>query len=113
VLHNVAWETRARGGRYYTRSTRRNGRIYRQYVGTGPAAEFAALVDEQCRSDHAASRNQGMAVRQQFEELDRALSELDTVVEASARLALICSGFHQHHRGEWRRRRGQAQEDPG
>jgi hypothetical protein len=36
----MAWESRR--GRYYTRCQRVQGRVQRQYLGTGPAAEQAA-----------------------------------------------------------------------
>src|SRR4051812_49982034 len=42
----VPWEVRGKHGkRYYYRTRRRNGRMVRQYVGTGPRAEIAAAGD--------------------------------------------------------------------
>jgi len=40
----MSWEVRD-GLRYYTRSTKRNGRILREWVGRGPHAEQAAAAD--------------------------------------------------------------------
>jgi hypothetical protein len=41
----MAWEKRERGGLYYTRSRKVNGKVVREYVGTGPLAELAAQMD--------------------------------------------------------------------
>ena len=43
------WEKRQRGGLYYTRSRKVGGRVVREYVGTGPLAGIAALMDEEDR----------------------------------------------------------------
>jgi hypothetical protein len=45
----VGWETRARGVRYYTRSRRINGRVVREYIGTGPVAEAIAALEARDR----------------------------------------------------------------
>ena len=42
----MGWETRERGGWYYTRSKWVNGRVTREYVGTGALGKVAALDDE-------------------------------------------------------------------
>ncbi len=45
----MAWESRERGGLYYTRSRREWGRVVRTYYGTGPIADQAAAQDELSR----------------------------------------------------------------
>lgn len=102
----MAWETRKGRGRYYTRSTRVNGRVVRQYVGTGETAEtlaeLTALEREERRQQAEASRAQ----RESIDAVDAAVGELCEITELLARDALHLSGYHQHKRGEWRRRRG-------
>ena len=45
------------------------------------------------------------AERAEVEALDAPLDQLDDLAELLARAALMAAGFHQHKRGEWRRRR--------
>ena len=103
----MAWETRARGGQYYTRSVRRDGRICREYIGTGPVAETIAAVDLMERSRRQAEHRALAVDRQASLTVEEAVMELDRAVETLARLELVCAGFHQHHRGQWRKRREQ------
>ena len=102
----MAWETRARGGRYYTRSVRKDGRVHREYIGTGPTAELIAAVGA---LEHAQLRDERAAVvrqRQSVERVEAAVDDIDIMVETMTRLELVCAGFHRHHRGAWRKRRG-------
>jgi DNA (cytosine-5)-methyltransferase 1 len=41
----MSWESRRGRGKSYTRSTRKDGRIERLYLGRGTAAELAAVQD--------------------------------------------------------------------
>jgi hypothetical protein len=95
-------------GRYYTRSTKVNGRVVREYIGTGRAAELAAQLDALERERR---RRHADALRRQKEELsalDAAMRALAERTDLAARAALLAAGYRQHKRGEWRRRRGQA-----
>ena len=40
------WERRERGGLYYTRSRRKDGRVVREYIGGSVLGEIVALEDE-------------------------------------------------------------------
>ena len=103
----MGWETRSGShGRYYTR-TRRVGNGYRrEYIGTGPAADAIAALDAQARAERAIARDQLQALIARDRQADAVGAALDQAVEALAHAALVAAGFHQHARGEWRRRRG-------
>ena len=95
-------------GRYYTRSRKVNGRVVREYVGTGEAAERVAQQDAIAWQEREARR----AVRGELAALDAPLDELAELTELLARAALAAAGYRRHHRGEWRKRRGHS-ENPG
>jgi hypothetical protein len=99
------WERRQRGGRYYTRSRRINGRIERQYVGTGPFAEFVAQMDALKRQRRKEQNRAMREERESLEALDRSLEELYEAARVLTQATLLAAGFHRH-RGEWRKRRG-------
>jgi hypothetical protein len=98
-------------GRYYTRSRKVNGRVVREYIGTGEVAELLAELDALEREERETERAEGKALRDELDALDGSLGELHTKAELLARAALIVAGFHQHHRGEWRKRRGNDRPD--
>jgi hypothetical protein len=102
----MAWDR----GRYYTRSRKVNGRVVREYIGTGRVAELAAEMDaiqhQQREAEQAARRER----RAELEALDVPFDELNDLAELVARAALEAAGFRQHKRGEWRKRRAQRNE---
>ncbi len=103
----MSWEPRARGGRYYTRSRKVNGRTIREYVGTG---EVAAMADERDRLDRERREQERTALRLTLMELDLrddSVKALHRDVDALAHGALLAAGYYRHH-GEWRRRRAQS-----
>jgi hypothetical protein len=101
----MGWEKRERGGLYYTRSRRVDGRVVREYFGTGPLAEIVALEDDLERlqkEEEAAHRKEE---RERLEQSVLFLRELDEAAEVLTRAEMLASGCHQH-KGQWRRRRG-------
>ena len=101
----MGWESRQRGGLYYTRSRKENGRVVREYVGGGILGELAAEMDalERERREEQAAR-----WKEEQEELDALEADVKELSEASellVRAALLASGYRQHNRGEWRLRR--------
>ncbi len=102
----MGWETRERGGRYYTRSRKVGGRVIREYVGTGLVAELVAGRDAAERRQRAEPELAIRGERNRLAPVDAALEAFDTAAEAMARTALVAHGYRQHHRGEWRKRRG-------
>lgn len=99
------WEKRKRGGLYYTRSRKVNGRVIREYVGGGALGELAALMDAQERQRREEEAAAWREEREHLEELAGLVDELCEDVETVARATLLAAGFRQRNRGEWRRRR--------
>ena len=98
----MGWE---RG--YYYRVRKENGRVVREYFGSGePAAVMAQLdaLEREQRQRNAMKRRQ---VKDELKALDADLEAMSEEIELAARAALLAAGFHQHKRGEWRKRREQ------
>ena len=101
----MGWESRARGGRYYTRSRKVNGRVVREYVGTGPVAELMAEMDALERTRRISEREVLRAERDKTVSVEASVGALCEAVDLMVRTALLLAGYRQHRRGEWRRRR--------
>jgi hypothetical protein len=99
----MGWE---KGGRYYTKSRRENGRVIRQYIGCGVVARVEADRDHRRRQREAADRLWWHQERDRMRELEEPLKELETLCAFVLRATLEAAGYHQHDRGEWRKRRG-------
>jgi hypothetical protein len=97
----VGWEK----GRYYTRSRKVGRRVVREYVGFGVVAEQAARRDAKRRRQREAARAAFQAARAELDALDARLDELNELADQLAAAALLAAGYHQHNRGEWRRKR--------
>jgi hypothetical protein len=102
----MAWEKRERGGLYYTRSKKVNGRVVREYVGGGHLAEVTARMDAEERRHREEEAALWRKERERLEALDGLTEELYEAGEVLAKAALLAAGYHQHKRGEWRKRRG-------
>ncbi len=102
----MAWERRSRGGLYYVRKRRVGSRVICEYVGTGPVAAHVAELDAEDRAEREHQRRALHADIERWETLDAAIAELCGGTDALARATLLVAGYRQHHRGEWRKRRG-------
>jgi hypothetical protein len=100
----MGWETRKRGGRYYTRSRRVGGQVLREYVGGGVLGEIAALEDEYERQRREQQAAYEREEHEQLQALTAPAEELCDAVEVIAHAALLTSGYHKH-KGQWRKRR--------
>ncbi len=101
----MAWEQRERGGRYYTRSRRVDGRVVREYIGAGLAGVMASEAD---RIEQEQREVEALEEEQEWQRLGALTAPLLEVSEAAEVLAqahLIATGCHRH-KGEWRRARG-------
>jgi hypothetical protein len=101
----MSWETRRGQGRYYTRSRKVNGRIIREYVGTGLIAELAAQQDAEARAQRLAERKRLQQEEARWASTAALLTELSRLLDGLTAAALTAAGYHQHHRGAWRKRR--------
>ena len=82
-----------------------NGRVVREYVGGGEAGQIAALFDDLERANRLSQRAAWKAERERLDVVDALLEPFFELAEDAAKAALLTAGYHQHHRGEWRRRR--------
>jgi hypothetical protein len=98
----MAWESRARGGRYYTRSRRVGGRVVREYIGCGLAGERAAQADQEARRIREARRAAERAEREALEDINQRLASYHKAAGGLAAGVLDNAGYHRHNRGEWR-----------
>ncbi len=100
----MAWETR-RGNRYYYRSRRlMDGRVRKEYVGTGLVAMAAAKADEDARE----TKQQECDMIRQIDAEVRPLQDLMNSLDEGVRLLMagtLLAAGHHNHRGHWRKRR--------
>ncbi|MDP2949829.1 MAG: hypothetical protein Q8P22_09870 [Chloroflexota bacterium] len=102
----MGWESRQGKGRYYTRSRRAGARVVREYVGSGPFAELAAELDAEEQAERQAKAEAFRGEWARLAVADAPLAELCDMTNALVRGVLLLAGYHRHHGGEWRRRRG-------
>jgi len=100
----MGWENKGRGGRYYTRSRRVEGRVIREYLGGGLAGEMAAEADHMERERREAEKQRQRRELERLEALSAPVEELHEAAAVLARAHLIAAGCHRH-KGEYRRAR--------
>jgi len=96
----MSWETR-RHKTYYYRKLRINGRVTSVYVHPDPSQRPAQATPTPAQFQ---KQQQARALRQQILEVETSIDELETLVNAITRAALLVSGCHTH-KGQWRKKR--------
>ncbi len=91
----MAWESRARGGRYYTRSRRVEGRVVREYVGCGIAGELAAQADQEARRIQETIRAAERAERKALEDIEQVLVSYNRAADGLTAGVLSNAGYHR------------------
>jgi hypothetical protein len=89
----MGWELRGKR-KYLYRSRWVNGRVVREYVGSGPEVEKA-------EADEAAIRAQ----RAELKRIGVILDALRIVIDVLIEDQMIAAGYHRHDRGPWRKKR--------
>jgi citrate lyase beta subunit len=100
----VGWEKRGKRLVYF-RATKIKGRVVKQYVGCGLAAQQIALEDALRRADREAARAACHAARQWLREVERPAFVFTNGLKAIVRATLLAAGYRRHDRGQWRLRR--------
>lgn len=110
----MGWESRGGSGRYFTRTRRLAGRVVREYVGCGPAAEVAALLAEADHAERVAKRMKLAEERDAIAEARGATAALDRAAKEIVHSEMRAAGYHLHARSHWRKSRmtwNQVQDD--
>ena len=104
----MGWEKRG-NNRYYYQKIRIGGRVFSQYVGNGETAQLISQIEES-RQEIAEWRARDERLeREAMRDLARTPPDVQQVLQEARRAtaeALTAAGYHQHHRGEWRKKRG-------
>jgi hypothetical protein len=98
----MAWEQRGTTKVYY-RSKRLNGRVIKKYYGTGRTAQLA--YEEDLRKQEAIEQERAM--RKEIQALDQQTNSVRDMTRTITNAHFLLGGYHQHHRGEWRKQRQQ------
>ena len=104
----MAYESR-NGRSYYYKKERHGTKVVSVYIGNGERAELWADITALGIEERQLKAAERAAERASFAELARtppALVELLAEAKRQTAEALEAAGYHQHKRGEWRKRRG-------
>src|SRR5262249_49496293 len=107
----MAWANRGNRRCYY-QSIRVGRRITKVYLGSGPEADQAAAAVVQRRAEHAAQAETLRLEQHAHADAVAPLKELSHLTDLLMKATLISQGYHQHSRGEWRRRRHAKHQEP-
>ena len=94
---------------YYTRSKRVNGKVQREYISSGSMALLDASLDEaeriKLREVKRLEQKRWQREQEDSESLDAAVNSVSGNAVVMFQASMETAGFHQHSRGEWRKKR--------
>ncbi len=99
----MSWEVRG-GKRCYYRAKRVNGRVVKEYCGTGPEAEAAAKADADASRAAFAARYKVAQQLHEFKQFVAEIHRLDDLMAAEIARHMVALGYHKY-RGVWRLKR--------
>src|SRR5262245_20111838 len=99
----MTWQ---RHSRYYYRSERQGDRVRSVYLGCDLLAAQLAELDVLHHRQEAEARAARRQAQAHAAQADAELAMLDRVLETLAAACLTAAGYHRHHQGPWRKRRG-------
>lgn len=96
-----------RHGRYAYRSVRTEHGVESQYVGPLHHPHVAAILAAEAQEQAAAAQRQQAWAEETARMMhdEATIEQLGHAIETLRRAYLYSAGYHQHHRGEWRKRR--------
>src|SRR5262245_58510482 len=101
----MAWQTKARGGRYYYLSVRVPGHgPVKLYLGRGEAARRAEAIVAANRRRRDEARREAAELNVGFADADALALELGEWGRALLAAAMTRAGYRKHH-GSWRKGR--------
>ena len=90
---------------YWYRSKRIGKQVVKEYLGAGSYASLLARSEEILQPQEAAARREELAMLQAIEAVDAPIEAACDAIQAVMCEQLQQAGYHQHKRGEWRKRR--------
>lgn len=90
------------GKRYYYRKVRDGNRVKSEYVGTGEYADMLAQLDRMSAAKRARDYIKSLYEKNDLEETDRELDELESDIKTLVDSFLVSKGFYKTKSREWR-----------
>lgn len=100
----MSWEGR-RKGNYYYRARRVNGRVIKEYIGSGAEAEEAAKRDVEAREAARKRDKAFLAFQKENDKLEVMFQIVDICIEVLMEHTMTAAGYHRTNRGPWRKKR--------
>src|SRR5687767_8129111 len=97
----MAWVKRGERS-YFYRSVRSQGRVTKEYYGTGPAGQLAANADALRQAERRAAAEDRRAAQDRLNAALTLTRDLSRGCELLAAATLLAAGYHRPSRHAWR-----------